>query len=839
MAGDLWREILFGLRQFRRSPGLAAGVALTIGLGVGANLAIVALLSDIFFPSTPYRDSSRLVMVENTGPYFFGGGVPEGLTDPRMSMPDFEDFRAGQRGLSSVGAFSDGHVSVLTGTDRPRSVCRVFVDQGLFQTLGAAPLQGRLLGPGDFAPGAPPAALVTDGLWRTAFGADPGTTGRQVRLDEQPFTIVGIIPASTFGLLQPREKLLDEGRFDRCVVTALAPGSRGESDSILKYQTTQRDSPALRVLGRVRPAQTIESADRDVTGLGSRIREQNKATNAKRGLRAVSLDLWRTAGVRPLLLMLAAAAALAFLVACANAAGLVLTDTIRRQAELGLRQALGAGAAQLVGVVLTRAVLWSLPGALLGLLFAEATIAAIRWGASAGADHVAGVAFGPSVIGAGLALTLLAGLATGAVAAWTLRRRNLVEALREGGQTTSGGRRSHRVTFGLVAVQVAAATALTFGAALLLRSMWNVVSADRGFDIDKGFVVQVRLPRSKYPKAADNADYFRRALGRLRAMPEVKSAGVSVSPPLTDTAVGLGGDMEVTTPSGKKTFQRLSGAFVTPGYFESVGMRLVRGRFFSVADEQTRAAVIVVDESFRRTYLGDADPLACTLKFGSSILSIVGVVGDIRQLTEQSARRRPSSMDTGTAYLLYERFGRPPAWSFLVVSARNDPGRLADAAMKELLLVDNAACLDDPRTFSQLFARKVAERRRILGLVGGFAGIVLLITALSLTSALAQFVASHAHDLAIRRALGASRARVLAFTSRHLALALGVGLATGAAGSAWLGNALTNQLFGIVPWDLPTIAMAVAGLVVLAVVAAAGPLWRASRVDPARALRAL
>jgi putative ABC transport system permease protein len=196
-------------------------------------------------------------------------------------------------------------------------------------------------------------------------------------------------------------------------------------------------------------------------------------------------------------------------------------------------------------------------------------------------------------------------------------------------------------------------------------------------------------------------------------------------------------------------------------------------------------------------------------------------------------------MDTGTAYLLYERFGRPPAWSFLVVSARNDPGRLADAAMKELLLVDNAACLDDPRTFSQLFARKVAERRRILGLVGGFAGIVLLITALSLTSALAQFVASHAHDLAIRRALGASRARVLAFTSRHLALALGVGLATGAAGSAWLGNALTNQLFGIVPWDLPTIAMAVAGLVVLAVVAAAGPLWRASRVDPARALRAL
>jgi predicted permease len=840
MSVGVWRELLYGLRQYRRSPGLAAGVALTIGLGVGANLAIVALLSDIFFPATPYRDSSRLAMVENTGPYFFGGSVPEGLPDARLSMPDFEDLRSGQRSLSSVGALSDGHVSVLTGTDRPRSVCRVFVSGTFFETIGAAPLRGRLLGPGDFATGAPPAALVTDGLWRTALASDPAATGRQVRLDEQPFTIVGIIPSSTFGLLQPREQLLDEGRFDRCVVTPLAPGSRGGSEMILKYQATQRDSPALRVLGRLRPAETVESAGRDITALGSRISGQNKATNAKRGLRLVSLDAWRTAEVRPLLLMLAVAAGLAFLVACANAAGLVLTDTIGRQAELGLRQAIGASSAQLVGVVLTRAVLWSLPGALLGFLFAEATIAAIRWGASAGADRVAGVAFGPAVIGAGIALTILAGLATGSVAAWTLRRRSLVDALRESGQTTSGGRRSHRVTFGLVAVQVAAATALTFGAALLLRSMWNVVSADRGFDIDRGFVVQVRLPKSKYPKAADNADYFRRALDRLRVMRGVKSAGVSISPPLTDTAVGLGGDMEVTTPTGKKTLKRLNGEFVTPGYFESIGMRLVRGRFFTEADEQSGAPVIVVDEAFRRAFIGDADPLACTLKFGNTLLSIAGVIGDVHQETSQARRRPPQSVDsTGTAYMLYSRFGRAPSWSFLVVRAQGDPGRLAEAAIEELLLVDDAACLDDPRTFSQLFARRVAERRRILGLIGGFAGIVLLITALSLTSALAQFVATHTHDLAIRRALGASPARVLAFTSRHLALALGVGLAGGAAGSAWLGKALTSQLFGILPSDPPTIAAALAALAVLAVAAAAGPLWRAARVDPARALRAL
>jgi predicted permease len=840
MAGDLWREILFGLRQFRRSPGLAAGVALTIGLGVGANLAIVALLSDIFFPATSYRDPSRLVMIENTGQYFFGGGVPEGLSDPQLSMPDFEDVRNGQRSLSAVGGFKDDHITVLTGGERPRAVCRIFVTPGLFEALGPTPTSGRLLGVADFAPGAPPVALVTDGLWRTALGSDPGVIGRAIHLDEQPFTVVGVIPAGVFGLLQQRERLLDEGRVDRCVVTPLVAGSAGVDEGILKYIRTHRDSPGLHVLGRLRPAQTLASANADLTSLAAHIREQNKATNAKRGLRTVSLDAWRTSDVRPLLLMLAVAAALAFLVACANAAGLVLTDTIGREAELGVRQALGAGSSQLVIVVLVRAVLWALPGALLGFFFAAATLAAVRWGASAGAEQVAAVHFGPVVIGAGLALTLLAGLVTGGVAAWSMRRRSLTDALREGAQTTSGGRRGHRITFALVALQVGAATALSIGAALLVHSMWNVVSADRGFDIDTGLVVQVRLPVSKYPTSAASADYYRRALTRLRALPGVVSAGVSLSPPLTDTMVTINGDMVVTSPAGKKTFNRLSGQFVTPGYFEALGMRLVRGHFFSAADEQSNAPVVVVDEAFCRAYLGGADPLASTLTYGEDVLSIIGVVGDVRQGTEKDTEQQRPLTAGGTAYLLFsEHQRRPPRWSFLVVRASGSAATLAGAVVNELLLVDNLACLDDPRTFSQLFARRVAERRRILGLVSGFAAIVLLITALSLTSALSQFVASHTHDLAIRSAIGASRARILAFTARHLAVALGVGLVAGGVGGMFLARALASQLFGLEPGDLPTMAMALAGLAVLALAASAGPLWRASRVNPARALRAL
>ena len=241
-------------------------------------------------------------------------------------------------------------------------------------------------------------------------------------------------------------------------------------------------------------------------------------------------------------------------------------------------------------VILVRAVLWALPGALLGLFFAAATLAAVRWGVSAGADQVASVAFGPSVIGAGLALTLLAGLATGGVAAWTLRRRNLVDALREGGQTTSGGRAEPQ---GDVRARRAAGRG-GHGPDVRRR-------AARAQHVER----RVGGPRVRHregllrpgppaavevPESAANGDYFRRAIARLRALPGVVSAGVSISPPLTDTSVMLSGGLEVTTPAGKEALDRLNGQFVTPGYFESIGMRLVRGRFFSAADEQAKAA---------------------------------------------------------------------------------------------------------------------------------------------------------------------------------------------------------------------------------------------------------
>lgn len=836
--GELWRELLFGLRHLRRSPGLAASVAVTVGLGVGANMAVLALLGDVFLPRTPYRDAGQLVVLENTGPYTFGGSLPQGLEDDRLSFPDFQDVEAGQRSLAAIGGFTEG-IAVLTGGERPRAVSRVLVTPRLMDVVEVSPLQGRLFAPADFADGtAAPVALVTDDLWRTALGANPRVVGSLIRLDEQPFTVVGVIPSSTIALLMKRRGLLDEGLLDRCVVTPLLPGQAGESELILNYSRTQRDSPALRAVGRLRPGQTVQAAQADLAGLAARLREAHASTNAKRGVHAVALDRWRASEVRSLLWMLAAAAALAFFVACGNAAGLVLAKSVRDEPELAVRQALGAGPAQLLRLVLVRTVVWALPGALLGFVFATGTVALVRWGASAGAEQLGEVRFGPLVVGGGIILTLLAGVVIGGVAAWSLRRQGLVEALREGGPAASGGRRRHHITAVLVAMQVAAATTLAIGAALLVRSMWNVVTADRGFELDRGFVVQVRLPRSKYPSGTEHAAFYQKALARVRALPGVASAGVSASPPLTDTAVMLSGGLNVTTPGGRQVLERLNGQFVTNGYFEALRMRLVRGRFFSEADEQANAAVAVVDEAFSRAYLKGADPLASTLTFGSATLAIVGVVGDLRQATQRVPEGVRRSDVAGTAYLLYKRFWRPSPWSFLVVRAQGNPAPLTEAAVRELLMVDGRACLDEPRTFARLFARRLAERRRILSLVGGFALIVLLLTALSLTAALSQFVEGRARDIAIRFALGASRKSVLALTARHIGVAVVIGLAAGLGGAVLLARALSTQLYGMEATDATTLGAAGLALAALALAAAVGPLWRASRLSPALILRA-
>ena len=825
---DILKDIAVGARVFRRSPGLAAGVAITIGLGVGASLAIFGLLHDTLIGQSPFRDPGRLVVIENTGRYYYGGSIAEGLAIPEISAPDYADIENEIRTLGAMGAI-DHSSAVMTGGDRPRPIWRTLVSARVFPLLGARPRLGRLLDPGDFKPGAAPAAVLTESMWRRHFGSDPTVIGKAIRIDDQPFTVVGVAPDTVLRSLGQPSGLLDQW-VDRQVISPLLASMVGQYARVFKFVQGQRDAGAFSVVGRLAPGRTLEQAKSEVSIISGRLAAQYPATNGKRGLQVSSLDEWRTTKVRGTTLMLVVAALLVFLAASCNAAGLILAESVRREAEIAVRQALGAGPARLIRLEFLRAILLALPGGLLAVALAAITLLVVDRTVGGGSGTIVRTLFVPRVMLAGAAITVISGLIAGAGVAWSNRRRGLAEVLKEGSLTASAGRRRQIATRTLVAIQVAAATSLVLGAGLMIRSVWNIVGVDLGFDVHHSLVMQVRLPPSRYPAGKDQRAFLQRALGRVRSLPGVVAAGAAIAPPLTSTVQSWSG-VDIETPGAQKqTPESLNSQSVMPGYLEALDMKLVRGRWFTDTDYSSGQTAVLVDQAFCRKYLRGVDPLQAGLRFGETLVPIIGVVGDVRSFG-------PLSKPQDTFYRL-EAFQRPAQWSYLVIRTAGNPAEHAAAILREVRAVDQAAATEDPQTVYELFARTFATRRRLLVLLGSAAAVVLLLTAFSLASAFAQFVAGRRREIAIRLALGAEGRHVTALLGRHIAIALAIGVAAGGAGGLALGRMLSKELFGITPADPLTFIETLVALVVLASLAALGPLWRASRVNPATTLRA-
>ncbi len=827
----MWHELFLAVRGFRRSPGLVANLGLTIGLGIGATVAVLVLLADAYRPAGRLPESNRLVIVQNSGLYFDAGSAPKGIVSAQISGPDFNDLTNAQHSFAPLGGFTDDRLAVMTGADRPRTVCRIFVTPQTLDVLGVKPTRGRLLQAADFVASAAGVAIVSDGVWRENFNADPSIVGRPIMLDEQPFIVAGVLPVGAVSVLQPRTALVEKTASDQCVVTPIVRGLGGEAERVNQFLERTRDAPWLNVVGRLRSGVSASAADGDLSSISARLSAAYPTTNRNRSMHDEAFEAWRTADLRSLLTILAVAGLLTFLVACAGAAGLLMTEAVRRGPEFATLYALGAGRSALAGAALARSIVWCLPGAAVGVLFGELTLDVIRWGASGTGAPMMAPHVGPLVVFASLALAVVAGTAGGGMVAWMLRRRNLADLLREGGTTLSVGRRRRRTTRALIAAQIAAATSLAGGAVLLVESMRNLNAVDYGFDVDHGFVVQMRLPRSTYPTSTDQARYFSQTLDRVRHVPDVKAAGVSSSPPLANVYVVLSGNLVVWTPSGSHTLDRLSAQYITAGFFESLGTPPVKGRLLSSLDEASGAPVVIVDETFAKRYIAAADPLASNLVFGSTSFQIVGVVPDMRHAIATDAP------DTGSVYMPFVQFARPPTWSFLVVHTSGTPDAVAANVLREMAVVDGAVVLGDPQTFTRLLSAKTADRRRILALLLSFAVIVALLTAESVTASVGQFVALHVREIAIRVAIGAERRHIIRITIGGLLWALATGLAIGIGGAWMVGRALTSQLYGVTATDPSTLGIVIAVLAGIAVIAAARPLWSALRVNPVLAIR--
>jgi predicted permease len=819
----------FGLRRASGSRRVGVSVAAAIALGVGACIAVLSVLHNVFVESPPYVDVNALVILENHGAYDLGVKKVE---RPELSWPDFGDLQAQQHTFLGVEAVSGAERTVWDPGERARSVRRMFVTQRLMPLLGVRARLGRTLSDGDFESDAPPVGVITAALWRRQFGSDPHVSGRTVRLDGLTFTLVGVVPDDVVGFLRERKEVIEEADLDECVLLPLVSGGGGRMERLLALRRQNRTLPMLTVVGRLRPSVSLEAARADVRAISGRLARDYPATNSGREIRLLSLTDWQTRGVAHVRPMLLAVAILALLVACASAIGLMMTDAVRRQPEMAVRHALGATRSHLMRLVLQRAIGWTFPGGLVGIVFARQALRWINVGDRADSSGLH-LPAGSWLITAALGLAVLCGLALGLVGLWVLRQQDLTPALKEGGQSMSLGRRRRLILGVLAAIEIATATSLGFVSVLLLRSMANIYNVELGFDAGQSFVVRLLLPEEYYGTPDDQSRYFERALSRVRAVPGVESAGLSDAPPLSQIVVTMGGELALEIPSrGREPLAPLVAQRVSPGYVEAVGMRMVRGRAFSEEDARGNAPVVLVDEAFARIHLGSADPLHSAILMGGRRLSIIGIAADVRYDGPVEAARP-------TLYVPRNQGRSMTPLGHVVVRPSGVASGVMSAVVDELARMDRRVVIDDPQTLASLFEKTIVSRQRMLRLLTVAAVIVLLLTAFSVGGTIGEFVENKTREIALRKALGASSAHTIWLVFRYVGGPCCSGLALGCVGGWALARTLSGELFGIAAADPSSVVAVVVGQVVLGMLAAAAPLRRALWIDPARTLRAM
>jgi predicted permease len=819
---DLVRDFRLAIRGLRRNVGFTAVAVLTLALGLGVNTAIFGILDAALLRPLPYPEADRIVTVDILA------ARPDGGTPDRFpwSYPKYELFRRSASSFSGLAGYSSANLNLLT----PEGPVRLEAEEvggAYFGILGVTPAAGRLFQPGDDAtPGEPLAVVLGHGLWQERFGADPAVVGRDVRLNGQALTVVGIAPAGFRGLT---------GSAEAFVPITLA--TRFEYAGILN----EAGNHWFQVVGRLRPGQSVEQAESEARRAGAIVdrqyrfpEQQGDWTAGVRELAASRVD----PGFRRSVILLSGAVGLVLLIACVNLTSLLLVRAVARRREIAVRLALGAGRGHLVRQVLAEALVLALAGGGLGILLARGTVGLLlRLGpdaAGAGLFDPASVSIDGRVLVAALGLTLLAALLVGVIPAVQASRAGMTEPLKSG--ATVGGER-HWTQRGLVVAEVALAVVLLVGAGLLIRSFALLHARDPGFRPEG--VLTLRYAAASGDLAQRDPAGFREQLtGRLGAIPGVDAASVGLCAPLTarcaTTVVNRVDGRQLGIGSGAPA---IGWHMATPDHFRALGIPILRGRAFTPQDRQGAPRVVVLNERAAERLWPGQDPIgrrigAATAYFagGDSTAEVVGVVADVRY----------GGLDDEPMPDLYfpalqARFG---GFGTLFVRAGSGrPEALLDAIRREVRALDPNLPLYNVLTMEQRAGAALARPRFAATLLGAFAGIALVLAVVGLYGVLAFAVAQRTREIGLRMALGAGEGRVLrGVLGQGLALA-GAGILLGLLGAVALQRIMGGLLYGVAATD-PLILGGMALLMALAATAAALlPARRATRVDPMVALR--
>ncbi len=798
---SLWSDLRQAARRLRAEPGFTSIAVLTLALGLGGTTAMVGTVGPILFEPLPYPEPRRIVAIWEVAR---DGGHLE------TSFGMGRELAARSRDLAAFALYKPWQPA-LTGGDRPERLEGQRVGADFFRVLAVPPALGRAFRTAEDRADGGNVAVLSHGLWQRRFGADPAILGRSVSLDGEPTTVVGVMPPGFSSAVAPAAEVWAPLQYD------LAQGRAWGHH--------------LRAIGRLSAGTSSNAAGRELGELGRAVlAEQHPPTYANEvAFQVTPLREDLTGPARPLLLALLGAVALVLAIACVNVTNLLLARDARRQGELALRAALGAGHTRLLRQQLTESLLLAALGGLAGVGVAQLLVRALVALSPADLPRLAAVTVGGRALATGLAITVLAGLACGlgpALGASRHRHPRSLEAV--GRRTTGGGQRALRT---LVVVQVALALVLLVGSGLLLKSLDRLLAVDAGFRAPGLLSLQISTTGEQLDDEA-RRQLYARVLAAVEAVPGVSSAALTSQLPLSGDLDQYGVHFE---PAASADPGEERGSFryaVSPGYLATLGLPLRRGRWLAESDRDGAAPVVVISESMARRRLPGLDPLGRQLRIGTGPLStVVGVVGDVRQLSLAD----PAA---DAAYVTLEQWTFSDRVLSLVVRGPGDAAALATAVRQAVWSVDRSLPLVRMRTLDELLRASTADRRFALAVFAAFALTALLLAAAGIYGVLAGAVAERQREIGVRGALGADRGRILGLVlGRGLALtARGVAAGTAVALLATAG--LEALLFGVSRFDLGTYLAVIALLTGVAVLACAVPAWRALRVDPASALRA-
>ncbi len=824
--GTLLQDVRYGLRMLVKKPTFTLVAVLTLALGVGANTAIFSIVNAVLLRSLPYPDPDRLVRI-----FFNEPGVE--LRDVRFSKPELDDLQTRSDVFEDVTPIFEGSEDV-TGAGQPERVEGVNGSFSYFSMLGVTPQIGRLFGPQDFVPGFAAEAVISDGLWRRAYGADPHVLGRTIRIDNDPLTIIGVLPR---GFRHP------------------GPTSSGDAEVFCAGGFTADPFPppmrGTRILvsgiGRLKTGMTLAQAQERLTAMAAQLRRDfptDYPPQAQWTIEIQPLQETLVGKVRPMLLVLLGAVILIVFIVSLNIANLLLARASGRQQEMAVRLALGASRVRIVRQMLTESMLLSLVGGAAGIATAFGTLGFILRFVPSNVPRLNEVRIDWVVLVFALVISILTGLLFGLAPALHSARGALSSAIREGGRGSGYSTKTGRLRDVLIVSELAFAVILMVGAGLLLRTLRGLLQENPGFNPTQVVTANIQLPNPNESEADAYLDIPRRAtfdrelLRRMKAIPGVELAAITSALPATNSNPNAVGGLTIEgfaiEDRPVESSQGLSAERIriSSDYFKVLQTTLLRGRSFTEGDEDGKPLVAIIDESTARKYWPTSDPLGSRVRFARNPTkpwtTVVGIVKDIKN----------DGLDIDGVPHIYVSTYQDNSKRLSVVLRTSLPATQLEPQIRhEILSIDPGLPVFNVSSMNDVLDRSLASRRFSADLVGGFAGLALLLASIGIYGLLAYIVGQRSREIGIRMAMGARRDDILKmFLRKGVALA-GMGIIAGVAFSASTASMMASLLYGVRPHD-PAVFLIVP-LLLLAVAALASylPARRATKVNPIIALR--